>query len=65
MPRKPRPEPDDPEQSRLFVETARDLEVDETGNSFNQVFAVIMPIQPKQPTPNGENHGHNPTREAE
>lgn len=65
MPRRPRPEPDDPEQSRRFVETALDLDVDETGNSFNQVFTVIMPIQPKQPTPNGENHSRNPTREAE
>ena len=43
MPKKPRPEPDDPEQSKRFVDVARDLESDESGNSFEQALAIVKP----------------------
>lgn len=43
------PKPDDPEQSKRFVETAREIEADETGEAFRRAFARIVP--PKSPTP--------------
>jgi len=39
MARKPKPKPDDKEQSQRFVDTARELEVDETGEAFNDAFS--------------------------
>lgn len=43
MPKKPRPEPDDPEQSKRFVEAAHELESDESGNSFEQALTIVKP----------------------
>jgi hypothetical protein len=46
---KPRtPKPDDPEQSKRFVETAREIETDETGEAFRRAFEKIVP--PKSPS---------------
>ena len=40
---KPRvPKPDDPEQSRRFVEAARQIEADETGEAFRRAFEAIV-----------------------
>lgn len=39
--RKPRPEPDDPEQARRFVDTARTLQSDETGKFFERALAGV------------------------
>jgi hypothetical protein len=39
--------PDDPEQSKRFVETAREIEADETGEAFRRAFEKIVP--PKRP----------------
>ena len=36
--RKNPPEPDDPEQSKRFIETARQIEADETGEAFRRAF---------------------------
>lgn len=48
MPRKP-PRPrktDDPEQHKRFIDTARAVEVDESGGAFDRAFdKVIMPPQ--------------------
>lgn len=41
MPSKQNPEPDDPEQSRRFVETARELAVDETASSFERALKGV------------------------
>lgn len=41
------PKPNDPEQSKRFEETARELEVDETGQQFDNAFRVIAPSLPK------------------
>ena len=43
------PKPDDPAQSKRFVETAREIEADETGEAFQRAFEKLVP--PKPPTP--------------
>jgi hypothetical protein len=48
--RKPKPPPDDPEQSKRFEETARELGADESGDLFKKaVKAVVPPKQAKKP----------------
>lgn len=39
--------PDDPEQSRRFIETAREIEADETGEAFRRAFEKV--VTPKSP----------------
>ena len=41
MQKKQNPEPDDKEQSQRFVETAKKLETDESGESFQNVIGKI------------------------
>jgi hypothetical protein len=41
MPRKHKLTPDDPEESKRFVEVARQLESDETGTAFERAFLTI------------------------
>jgi hypothetical protein len=48
MPKKPKPEPDDTEQSQRFVETARKLEVDESGKSFERAISATLSKKPDQ-----------------
>jgi len=43
----PVPKPDDPEQSKRFVDTARTIGADETGEAFRRAFEKIVP--PKRP----------------
>lgn len=40
---KQNPKPDDEEQSQRFVDTARQLGVDESGRSFERAFISINP----------------------
>ena len=42
-----KPKQDDKEQSKRFIEKARELEVDESGEAFERVVEKIVP--PKQP----------------
>jgi hypothetical protein len=49
MPRKPKPPPDDPEQSKRFIETAREIGTDESGERFERSLEKILPV--KRPTP--------------
>jgi hypothetical protein len=42
-PKRPAPKPDDPEQSKRFIETARQIEADETGETFRRAFERIVP----------------------
>jgi hypothetical protein len=44
--RPPVPKADDPEQSRRFVEAARQIEADETGEAFRRAFEKIIPSKP-------------------
>jgi hypothetical protein len=37
---------DNPEQSRRFEETARELGVDESGKTFERVFKTVLPKKP-------------------
>lgn len=43
--------PDDPEQSKRFIETAREIETDESPDGFERAFERI--IKPKEVTPSG------------
>lgn len=51
MAKKPKPEPDDKEQSQRFVEIARQLEVDETGELFEKAIGVVASSTPKVDLP--------------
>ena len=42
MPRKPKPPPDDPEQSKRFIEAARELGADESPEAFEKVFKKVV-----------------------
>lgn len=50
---KRKPEPDDKEQSKRFVETARALEAEQNGKSFERAVKTIVPA--KQETPPKKN----------
>ena len=41
--------PDDPEQSKRFEETARLLEVDETGKSFSKAIKALLCLGQRKP----------------
>jgi len=41
MPRKPTPPPDDPEQSKRFIETARELGTDKDPEAFERAFKTV------------------------
>lgn len=43
----PNPKPDDPAQSKRFVETAREIEADESGEAFRGAFEKIVPPKPR------------------
>lgn len=51
MPKKPKP--DDKEQSKRFVETARKLEVDESGKAFEKALKNISPKVSEFPKSSG------------
>jgi hypothetical protein len=51
MPRKPNPKSDDPAQSKRFIEAARELETDETGEAFERVFKKVVPAKQPRPQP--------------
>jgi hypothetical protein len=41
----PKPEPDDKEQSKRFIETAKELEADKNAENFERAFKTILPAQ--------------------
>ena len=43
MNQKKKPTPDDPAQSQRFVETAKEIEAEVTGNAFARAFKTIVP----------------------
>jgi hypothetical protein len=52
MPRKPKPKPDDPAQSKRFIEAAREHGTDETGEAFERAFEkVVTAPQPQAKRP--------------
>jgi hypothetical protein len=42
MGRKPEPKPDDPEQSKRFIDAAREAEADETEAGADRAFKTIV-----------------------
>jgi hypothetical protein len=50
MPRKPNPPPDDEDQAKRFIETAKALESDKTGDAFNKALGAVVPSKPPPPT---------------
>jgi hypothetical protein len=42
MPRKPNPPRDDPEQSKRFIEGAREIGTDESPEEFERVFKRVV-----------------------
>lgn len=42
MPRKPAPKPDNPEQFRRFIETAREVEVDESPDALERAIKQVI-----------------------
>jgi hypothetical protein len=49
MPRKPKPQPDDAEQFKRFIETARAVEVDERPDAIDRAFNKV--IRRRNPAP--------------
>jgi hypothetical protein len=46
------PERDDPEQSRRFLEAARELGIEETGEAYDRALERILPSRkPGEPAP--------------
>jgi hypothetical protein len=41
--KKPKPEPDDKEQSERFIEKAKELEADKNAENFERAFKIIVP----------------------
>jgi hypothetical protein len=48
MPKKPKPEPDDPEQSKRFIETAREAEADESEEGADRAFNKVITRRSKE-----------------
>ena len=42
MARKPTPPPDDPEQSKRFIEVAKEVGADESPEAFERAFGLIV-----------------------
>ena len=50
-PKRPKPSPDDPAQSELFVKAAKRLQTDESDKSFMRLLAKLLKpkAKPRQP----------------
>lgn len=48
MPRKPAPKPDDPEQSKRFIETAEQVGADTDDEALERAFKKITSKPPKE-----------------
>jgi hypothetical protein len=49
MPRKSKPPPDNPEQSKRFIEAAREIGADESPEAFERVFKKVVRQKPAKP----------------
>ncbi len=43
MPRKAKPTPDDPQESKRFIDMAREIEADESAETFERAFEKVVP----------------------
>lgn len=48
MARKPAPKPDDPEQSKRFIETAEEVGADTDDEALERAFKKIVPSKTKK-----------------
>lgn len=48
MPRKPVPKPDDPKQSKRFIETAKEVGADTDDEALERAFKKIVPERDKR-----------------
>jgi hypothetical protein len=53
MARKRNPPPDDPEQSKRFIETAREIGAAETEGEAERAFKKIAQVKPRKAPPDG------------
>lgn len=51
MPQKPETPPDDPEQSKRFIDMAREVEAEGTEEDFVKAFRKLASQPPKRPKP--------------
>lgn len=51
MPRKPKPQPDNPEQFKRFVDMAREVKADESPDALDRAFARVVPSAKKKAMP--------------
>ena len=51
MPRKPNPPRDDPEQSKRFIEIAREAEADSTKEEFERAFKKVASEKRRKKNP--------------
>jgi hypothetical protein len=51
MGRKPDPKPDDPAQSKRFIDAAREAGADESSESFDRAFNKVVSRSKKPPPP--------------
>jgi hypothetical protein len=49
MMQKPEPKPDDPEQSKRFIDMALEVQVDEGPQAFEKAFKRVVSAQPEKP----------------
>jgi len=54
--RKPKPPPDDPEQSKRFIDRAREVGAEQASPNFERVFRKVAQ-QAKRPTPKDKSRG--------
>ena len=52
MGRKPQPRPDDPAQSKRFIDTAREIEADESEEGAERAFKKVTHPKSKNQSPN-------------
>jgi len=51
MPRKPKPPRDNPEQSKRFIEAAREIGTDESPEEFERAFEKVVRKTPRAKAP--------------
>jgi hypothetical protein len=47
VPRKPNPPLTDADQSKKFLETAKELDADKAGEAFKRLMGEVLPSKPK------------------
>jgi hypothetical protein len=59
MPRKPKPQPDDPEQSKRFIDMAHEVGAEKPNPDFERVFRKVAEQPKGAPKPSGRRSRRN------